>query len=95
MTDWNAEKSVEIYDQWTKGKKASVLRMCDHGIVLCHPCARCTARSRIQTERKILVRGVGRIADEPRAVLVMLNEIPTDDELRDIHEVLQEFLNHA
>lgn len=41
-------------------------------------------------ETKMLkVRGVGRVEDEPRAVLVMLNEQPTDDELRNIHEFLR------
>lgn len=35
------------------------------------------------------VRGVGRMADEPRALLVLLTEIPTDDELRSMHEFLR------
>lgn len=37
----------------------------------------------------LIVRGVGRMADEPRALLVLLNERPTDDELRSIHEFLK------
>lgn len=32
------------------------------------------------------VRGVGRVADEPRSVLVALSERPTDDEIRAIHK---------
>ncbi len=35
------------------------------------------------------VRGVGREADNPRAILVSLTEIPTDDELRSFHEFLR------
>lgn len=41
------------------------------------------------------VRGVGRVADEPRALLVLLNERPTDDELREIHEHLRELSRPA
>lgn len=37
---------------------------------------------------KLKVRGVGRVGDEPRALLVQLNERPTDDELRFLHDVL-------
>lgn len=37
----------------------------------------------------IKVRGVGRVSDEPRAMLVLLNERPTDDELRDFHEFIR------
>jgi hypothetical protein len=40
-------------------------------------------------KHKLKVRGVGRVADEPRAMLVMLSERPTDDELRYFHEVLE------
>lgn len=36
------------------------------------------------------VRGVGRVADEPRALLLMLNECPTDDEIRALHDHLSE-----
>lgn len=36
------------------------------------------------------VRGVGRVADEPRALLLMLNERPTDDEIRALHGHLSE-----
>ena len=35
------------------------------------------------------VRGVGRVADEPRAILVMLTERPTDDEVRALHDYLR------
>lgn len=34
-------------------------------------------------------RGVGRVADEPRAFLILFNENPTDDELRALHEHLR------
>lgn len=37
----------------------------------------------------ITVRGAGRVADEPRAVLVLLTDIPTDDNLRSIHDHLR------
>lgn len=40
------------------------------------------------TER-IRVRGVGRISDEPRAMLILLTERPTDDEIRSMHEYLR------
>lgn len=36
-----------------------------------------------------LVRGVGRTTDEPRALLVLLTERPTDDEIRSLHEYLR------
>ncbi len=36
------------------------------------------------------VRGVGRVADEPRALLLVLNERPTDDEIRALHDHLSE-----
>lgn len=38
--------------------------------------------------RPLRVRGIGRIADEPRALLINLTEIPTDDEIRNLHETL-------
>lgn len=38
----------------------------------------------------IRVRGVGRVADEPRALLLALNERPTDDEIRALHDHLSE-----
>ena len=34
------------------------------------------------------VRGVGRVADEPRALLVLLSDIPGDDDIRALHEWL-------
>src|SRR5260221_759265 len=33
-------------------------------------------------------RGVGRVADEPRALLVLLTDIPGDDDIRALHEWL-------
>lgn len=46
--------------------------------------------------REVLkVRGVGRVADEPRALLVLLSERPTDDELRSMHEHLRSWISHA
>jgi hypothetical protein len=35
------------------------------------------------------VRGVGRVADEPRALLILLSERPTDDEIRSLHDFLK------
>ena len=37
------------------------------------------------------VRGVGRIADEPRAVMVMLNERPTNGEIRAFHDLIRDW----
>jgi hypothetical protein len=37
------------------------------------------------------VRGVGRVVDEPRALLVLLTERPTDDELRSVHDYLKDW----
>lgn len=34
-------------------------------------------------------RGVGRVSDEPRALLIALSERPTDDEMRSLHEYLR------
>lgn len=34
----------------------------------------------------VRVRGIGRVGDEPRALLLMLTERPTDDEIRALHE---------
>ena len=39
--------------------------------------------------RPLRVRGVGRVADEPRAILVMLSDIPTDDEMREFHDFVR------
>lgn len=41
------------------------------------------------TSRPLKVRGVGRDAGEPRALLVMLTERPTDDDIRSLHEFLR------
>lgn len=35
------------------------------------------------------VQGVGRMADNPRAVLISLDERPSDNDLRDLHEFLR------
>lgn len=35
------------------------------------------------------VRGVGREKDNPRAFLVLLTEIPTDDEIRSFHQFVR------
>lgn len=43
------------------------------------------------TSQPLKVRGVGRVGDEPRALLVLLNERPTDDELRSVHDHLKSF----
>lgn len=42
-----------------------------------------------------LVRGVGRVADEPRALLVLLSDIPTDDDLRVFHDHSKEWRSHG
>lgn len=34
------------------------------------------------------VRGVGRVADEPRSFIVATSEVPTDEDIRGIHEAL-------
>lgn len=39
--------------------------------------------------QSLRVRGVGRVADEPRALLVMFTDVPTDDELRKFHEYIR------
>jgi len=40
---------------------------------------------------KPLVRGVGRVENEPRAVMVLLTTIPTDDQIIEIDKFLQDF----
>ena len=42
-----------------------------------------------RTESLLRVRGVGRIATEPRSLLVLLDERPTDDDIRSLHEFLR------
>jgi hypothetical protein len=39
------------------------------------------------------VYGTGRVADNEQALLVMMSRKPTDDELREIHDVLREHFN--
>lgn len=39
--------------------------------------------------KKLRVRGIGRVADEPRALILMLDERPTDDEMRALHDHLR------
>lgn len=41
--------------------------------------------------RDLHVRGVTRVADEPRALLVALSDTLTDDELRAFHEFLRQW----
>ena len=36
------------------------------------------------------VRGISRLADNPRAVVLSLDRPPTDDEMRAIHNLLRE-----
>lgn len=45
--------------------------------------------ARRDTSEPLKVRGVGRDAEEPRALLVMLTERPTDDDIRSLHEFLR------
>lgn len=37
------------------------------------------------------VRGVGRVADEPRALLIAMTERATDDEIRSLHDFIREW----
>ena len=37
------------------------------------------------------VRGVGRVTDEPRALLVLLTDVPTDNQLREMHDYMREW----
>jgi len=37
------------------------------------------------------VRGVGRVADEPRSLLLALTERPTDDEIRSLHDFIRDW----
>jgi hypothetical protein len=39
--------------------------------------------------KPLRVMGVGRVADNPRALLVLLTEIPTDNELRAFHDYVR------
>lgn len=39
--------------------------------------------------RPLRVRGIGRVADEPRAVILAMTDIATDDELRALHDLLR------
>jgi hypothetical protein len=39
------------------------------------------------------VRGVGRVADEPRAILVFLSKQLTDDEMRNFHDYIRLWRN--
>lgn len=39
--------------------------------------------------KKLRIRGIGRVLEEPRAVILMLNERPTDDEMRALHDRLR------
>ncbi len=48
--------------------------------------ARTTYEAPRDPNHRIRVRGVGRISDEPRALLLALTERPTDDEIRALHD---------
>ncbi len=48
-----------------------------------------TIRETMDGNAGLRVRGVGRVADEPRALLVMLTGIPTDDDLRSLDDFLR------
>ena len=39
------------------------------------------------------VYGTGRVADNEQVLLVMMSRKPTDDELREIHDILREYFN--
>ena len=39
----------------------------------------------------VRVRGVGRVVDEPKALLVFLDGQPTDDHIRSLHEFLRDW----
>lgn len=39
----------------------------------------------------IRVRGVGRVADEPRALLIAMTERPTDDEIKSLHDFIRDW----
>ncbi len=41
--------------------------------------------------RPLRVRGVGRVADEPRALLIALSDIPSDGEIRELHDFIREW----
>lgn len=41
--------------------------------------------------RPLRVRGVGRVEDEPRALLVCLSDVPSDNELRVMHDFLRDW----
>lgn len=40
---------------------------------------------------ELKVQGVGRMADNPRALLIILNGEPTDNEMRSLHNYLREW----
>lgn len=55
----------------------------------------CAMLDQMQPEREfhfatsgLRARGVGRVADEPRALLVLLTGIPADDDIRALHDWL-------
>ena len=45
----------------------------------------------MEDEPQLRVRGVGRVADEPRAFLVLLTDVPTDNQLREMHDYLRQW----
>lgn len=54
-------------------------------------CAVCDQAPINSGPQPLRVRGVGRVADEPRAILLMLSDIPSDDQMRDLHEFMREW----
>lgn len=43
----------------------------------------------------VRVRGVGRVPGEPRALMLMLSDVPTDDDMRAIHDHLLVWQDHG
>ena len=41
--------------------------------------------------RPLRARGVGRVLDEPRAIMVHFSDIPSDDEMRDFHDFVRDW----
>ena len=56
-------------------------------VAIRHPLTREYEAPRDPAEQ-LKLRGVGRVADEPRALLVLLSERPTDDEIRSLRDYL-------
>jgi len=50
-----------------------------------------TIRDTMEQAPTLRVRGVGRVADEPRALLVLLTDVPTDNQLRELHDYMRDW----